>query len=471
MDPDFGLVGTVPVGAGTQRVNVAIKGGRLGGDLGRWVKKDEVFALTRISQAGSSRVSSPEPGTLLQVEEEPKEGTCVCRVLSHWGNPLEPGPRTQGFRCLKLGTTRAPVRLRLLKDTTDKRVSEMSAQMVDIRAGSFQDKRAEQLLTKRDGRLQSEQSYQHVAFVSVPSPGGAAIQFPVAIFDEHEIVRTVNVDPKSEARAQLERQKNSWMQDLSRSSQGLNSLFPDLNRLKDKPEEALSRAGEGLTTLRDELDQLQAKQVELTQVGVPNADMAEGNQKLRTLQEGKKKLEEYVAEVQRILQLQSDPAMKKLLGKLAQAKALEGEHEYRQALALLEEAAVDSKKLLGKVDAKLSQQLKELHDVLEPKDKAHAAALDFIYKTPEKLEDPAEIRAQVEKARTAFEACRSAGDKLSPQKLHLILFHYNTALVERKRMPGITDEEAKEVVAVDKELQKLDEELLKFLGPTKPKAK
>src|SRR5207302_275911 len=101
-------------------VQVALKGGGLGLPLERWIKKDDVFAVAKIVQSsqlgGSGLESSRVEWTLLQVREAPREGICICQLWNRYKNPLARGQDVVGFRCLKLWTTEAPLRLRLVRD-------------------------------------------------------------------------------------------------------------------------------------------------------------------------------------------------------------------------------------------------------------------------------------------------------------------------------------------------------------------
>src|SRR5260370_12542140 len=64
--------------------------------------------------SAQDRRSCGRPLALLQVLEEPSGETCRCRLLSHWKDPLPQAPSVLGYRCLKLGTTEAPLRLRVV---------------------------------------------------------------------------------------------------------------------------------------------------------------------------------------------------------------------------------------------------------------------------------------------------------------------------------------------------------------------
>src|SRR5262249_669291 len=118
IDQDFGLVGTLGRVSNDLEVKVQLKGGGLGVSLQPWAHKGEVFAIAGIGRDGARALSQRLEWALLRVEQEPDPtGVCVCRLFKrqeYEGGALPSDPRILGYRCLKLGTTRAPLRMRFL---------------------------------------------------------------------------------------------------------------------------------------------------------------------------------------------------------------------------------------------------------------------------------------------------------------------------------------------------------------------
>src|SRR5262249_25375434 len=110
---DLGAVGTITDKGDEKKVKVTLKGSGLGVPLERLIKKDEVLTLVRIEQAGSGLRAVRVPFALLQVSDEPKDGVCTCKLFNRHPDPLKEGAGVLGFRCLKIHTTQAPLRLRL----------------------------------------------------------------------------------------------------------------------------------------------------------------------------------------------------------------------------------------------------------------------------------------------------------------------------------------------------------------------
>ena len=111
IDQDFGAVGTV-VGKEGDVVRLQLRGGSIAGaDWSRFVPIGSVFALTRIE--GEPRRGKLVPATYLRVSKEPADGICECQLVSRYLNPLADWPQVS-YRAIRLGTTTAPVRLRLV---------------------------------------------------------------------------------------------------------------------------------------------------------------------------------------------------------------------------------------------------------------------------------------------------------------------------------------------------------------------
>src|SRR5262249_12642053 len=108
VDKDFGMVGTVAgdaraLKASGDKVDIFLKGGKVGASQDHWVKKGDVFAVAQIiNQGGARQRSYRVPWTLLQVAQEPKDGLCRCRLFFRHENPLPAAATIAGYRCLKL---------------------------------------------------------------------------------------------------------------------------------------------------------------------------------------------------------------------------------------------------------------------------------------------------------------------------------------------------------------------------------
>src|SRR5207245_7600316 len=106
-----------------------------------------------------------------------RDGVCMCRFHFRHVNPfLKPGD-FDGFRCVKLGTTRGPVRLRLSQRSAQGTPEPLSEPLnVHVRRFSFEGEQGSvlQQLTDNTGSFDSsfkglDGEYEHVAFVSLYS--------------------------------------------------------------------------------------------------------------------------------------------------------------------------------------------------------------------------------------------------------------------------------------------------------------
>src|SRR5262249_14348603 len=106
----------------------------------------DVFALVQIADGGrSTRV----PWTVLQADAAPGEdGSCPCRLLPSRKQSLTGSGGS--FRCLKLGTVKEPLRLRVVKGGVAKVQAPPDSLVVQVRRNSFTD------VTKADGTTDAE---------------------------------------------------------------------------------------------------------------------------------------------------------------------------------------------------------------------------------------------------------------------------------------------------------------------------
>jgi hypothetical protein len=357
----------------------------------------------------------------------------------------------------------------------DKSEAPLLGLRVSINSGGFEGTNRELRSTNADGQVQSERNYQNVAFVTVSSAAGPVARFPVEILDERTVALPVSFDPKGEARGELESHKSNWLRGLQNSWLSVGSLITDLNRLKDTSiKEAHERATQGYKTLQADLDHLNKERLALVQeAGTNKLDLADGDLLNKKLKERLDEIQRYIANLEDILKQEADPARAKLMAKIKLIPQLEAENEYRKALDLAREALAESEKVLKKPNPELIQKVKELEGVLGPKDDDHRAAQDFIYEPLPKLEDTEQIKEQVDKARTAFEECRKAGDYLSLRKLQPHLLSLNRALKDRAENLGKGEadrEERDQITKVDKVLRDLDADVRKYLKSRKTPA-
>src|SRR5262249_25641595 len=125
----------------------------------------------------------------------------------------------------------------------------------------------------------------------------------------------------------------------------------------------------------------------------------------------------------------------------------------------------------GSDDPQLPKHLERLKREWESKSPEHKAARAFIYEKWPKPKDPAQLKAELEQARKAFDVCRSVGDRLTPQKLILAMKgHVDKLKKDEDALKIETDDGmrlAKVISDVADELKKFTEEVVEYLRAKK----
>jgi hypothetical protein len=478
VDRDFGVVGTLTKKIDGQTMEVTLKGGQLKADLGRWVKRGDVFAIAAIGQV--QRKGFPVQWALFQAAEEPRHGVCICKLLNRYDEKLD-AKGVRGYRCLKLGAKRGPLRLRLVDEATR---APMDGMQVAISRFDFKEVAGvEERSTDRDGLVVTGRDYQNVAFVRVVR---ARVRIPVPILDDRIVECRVTNKPEDETFAGLEVRKERWVKHLLERMQVLSDLAKELSELESKAlfAAARDRALPNLKDLETEMVGFQEEHDELRdaarKLGAEGrVGLKEGEQLLRTLQAQREKLATHITDLQNALKEQSDPRKQELEGFLGQAKLLEGQAEYGQALEKYNEAFTKYADFLAKSDQKKTQELKthvsDLKKAWEPKTEALRRARDFIYVKWPTLKTAKEMKEHIDKAQEAFQACKAASNTLYPRKLYKeTVTHINQLEQELAGLRDANDEDsqkkAETIAKVAKDLEKLLQDITQFMPPP-PKAK
>jgi tetratricopeptide (TPR) repeat protein len=433
IERDFGLVGTIPPGSSGDVVEVAIKGSELGVRLDRWLKKGEVFAIARLESAGGGRMRAErEPAALLQVIEILPSGACRCRLFKRLKYSVTGGPGVVGYRCLKLGTITGPLRLRIVHEN----LVPLSGIQVRVSPTGFRaaDAVKQAVVTGPDGLLpvrKDDYRYDHIAFVRILAVDTPIANIPVAIIDDRTIVCRVNVDEKTESLGQLNLRKRRWVGRIVDTLLVQAELSKQLAEQmgKSRHKYALDQAQVGLQALNAQLEALDSEAVTLRGAarGLPagtSLDLTDGEQRLQQLQAWKQKLRQVVADLENVLKEKNDEKQKQALALLGQARALEDQSEYEQAIKLYDEAL----KLATSPQPKVKAHLASLRKRWEIKSKAHDDARKFIYGTWATLTTARDIQDNLGKAREAFQTCRKVNDSLSVEKLLLVCITHTTTL-------------------------------------------
>jgi hypothetical protein len=468
IDRDFGLVGTLEPNARGPDVQVILKAGGLGIPMSRWLKKEHVFAIAQIKKVGGSQRSFRVPWALLKVVEEPKEGVCRCQLFNRYQDALEKGPAVLGYRCIKLGTTTAPLHFRLV-NAKDKMA--LAGQAVAVSAGDFSAKPKEERSTQADGSIQTRDAFQNIAFVRILGAGGETrAKIPVEILEDHPVICPFSVTAQAEAQEQFQLTQTRLFRRLYESHLVVAELTQELNRLIEnhKGKEAIDTAQRGLKAMdtdianyTEELAGLKKTAQELPKGGTtPRSDLSEGEQRLNELKVRRKELQAFADSLNKALQEAKSPERQ-------QAQLSENAGEFEKAIQLYE--AIVQKE--GE-QSSVSSHLKKLKESWQVKDESHRQARNFIYAVWPKCNTSDKMKANMDQARKALQTCRAAGDKLSPLKLLKANIAHTAQL--NKESEGLEPEKNEEdrtrfqtIADVADELKKLTEEVNAFLNESK----
>jgi hypothetical protein len=469
LDQDFGLVGSVGQPQG-DKVRVALKGGGLPVPLDHWLKKDDVFAVAQVFLSGGASRSTLERGTLLQVLEEPREGVCLCQLYHRYQNPLAAG----SYRCLKLGTADAPLRLRFVDERSGIPIAGLQVR-IDMHGG--QTSPTERLSTRPDGQIESKQRYRNMALVRV-FVGEAPLtgQIPVEVVGDRTVTIPVARQPGAEVRGQVAQDRQRWYRHLADSTEAADAVVKDLNALRDQPGAVLmDKAMQGLEALKKDLgalveerEALRKKAGQLAQGGA--RDLAEGERRLGELEGRRTALQEYIDRLKKIGEEENDPKHQRWKELAEQARLLESDHEYGKAIELYEKILSE-----GADDAVLRAKLEKLKAAWATKGDAHAKARKFIYEDWPDVQDTADLKAKLPQAHQALQACREAGDYLTPRMLLKVNAAHATRLekeVEKLRPEREDDRQAAKMLdEVINDLNKLNKEAQDYLRRATPAGK
>ena len=288
-------------------------------------------------QRGEHLQSYPVEWALLQVTQGPDGGVCTCRLYSRFRDPLRSAPGIAGYRCLKLGTTRAALRFQLVDEKTRRPIASQPITVSD----DYACRTSEAYSTNYDGLMQTKQKYDHLAFVRVLNQDGSALaQVPVPILDERAVVCPMTIAAQAQDLGDLQLQKQFVMAQVSDGLTAANQLFKQLGDLvKDKDHKAArDKAEAGRKALENDLarydSDLAALSTRAGKLGLQDQLKLTQEEQLilNALKARPRELLDVIHNLDKVIQ--EEPVMRKLLGMVEQARLLEKQADYEQALEL-----------------------------------------------------------------------------------------------------------------------------------------
>jgi tetratricopeptide (TPR) repeat protein len=457
VDRDFGLVGTVTDGGDGRAVRVALKGGGLKVPLDRWVKKGDVFALVQVGGEGRT---ARLPWTILQADAAPGEdGSCACKVLPPQARPLTAAGA--GYRCLKLGTVRAPVRVRVIEGGRKGPARAPENVILYIGRRSFNDSDRVDCVPDNDGYYSSEKEkegalYDGVAFVTVTHGGQVRTQVPLALVDDRTVTLPIRLGAEP---PEFIQKRALWEQRLLNEQLTLDELFKSLNDdigKADRRAAAVEHARKAIDGLNQRLPAYAEERKELAAIkpatGAKPLDLSRGDRRLEDVKKGRDELRDFVGRVEEFLKKNDGSELLDTKAKYEQARNLETAGDYDRAIKLYEEVLAKTK------DAGLEKRLPKLKAAWEPKNEDHRKARAFLYETWPKLAPPAVMKERVKQAQDALAVCKKANDPFGPRKLLAVTRQHVTQL--SKQLDDLPPD-------VGEQDPKLAEDLTEVLGGLK----
>ena len=499
LDRDFGPTGTVELAIGQpSTVKVLVRGSALG-PVNALVQVGDVFAVAAVRKTNRPApapirtatgkiiaaptsaeppglTSTPRPFTLLKVTDIGPDGV-RCAVL--FADPAKAMPLAGGvigYRCMKLGTVKAPVAVRLVG--SDGAV-ERTASRVSVRANdvsfpnpSAPDPKDTCSFHAPTAQFRTGRDLSNVACVTV-TLGSTSKLFAVPVMNEDPITLPFEVDPVKAEKADYERAVLVAASAAADARLAQTVCFEAVARLIDKQKnsDALARAKGGYDAanaayqgLNDELARLR-EQLDKSQGAAPLLDKIKLH--LDALQQHNAKLKEHIAKIEEVVKRENDPTIA--------AAAVAAERINARIAVLLSDGDVDQAlaaydQLLALVpgDAAQKAERDKIANEWKVKDDAHQKARDYLLKTWPAVATIPDFRDSLPQVRSAVDVCKKHADKWTARKL---LSAFSTAGVKLNELVAALDpaNEADKKLLADataagKTLAAIEQELRGFIA-------
>jgi hypothetical protein len=468
LDRDFGLSGTVePIAGKGEEARITLRAGQLG-PVDKFVKVGDVFAVSQVAKTNraapppvrtaTGKIIAPPPGTapapgltasprlhtLLRVNEIGKDGTLKCAILTTWKNALPMTGGVAGYRCMKLGTTDAPLTVRLVSADG---AAQKSAGLVSVRANETGFKGppdAKDSFDFKDGLYRSARPLANVACVVVSLSGGEGSQFPVPILGTDPINLPFETDPKKAEAAAFRRAVEITASRIADARLAQTICFDATAKLIDKQKnaEALARAKGGFQAadaaaqgISDELIRLK-EQVNASPDGPKLVDAIEKH--LTALRTFNAQLDGHIKELDKVVRREQDPLV---AAREVQAQALVARITLLLGRGDVDEAinAYDQLVTLLPEDAETKSRRDKLKAEWKPKSDTHAKARDYLLKTWPAVATIPDFKESLPQIGAAVDECIKNNDKLALRKLLSI---FTASIVKLKELADPLDPNA-----------------------------
>jgi hypothetical protein len=471
---DFGAIGTIAPSLSGSDVTVSLQAGKLGSLLS-WVRKGDVFAIAQIRKLHDESLRSVRvPDAVVQALEDPREDILRCRLFHRFEEPLAAGPGVIEYRCIRLGTTQSMLRLRLV----DERNRPIGVRRVTVRAAEPGDGPAMDVSTDADGFSRELGPYRNLALVRVMGQGETQLtgQIPVEILSNRTVLLRVGVDARGERAGQLEADRRHLETRIEETLLGVDRLIGELNQVRATGKERdaiVQKARFGLKLLQSDLPSFQEEAARLASLA--DVPLESVRRKLAVLQAKQAEFVAYLDNLDKVHREEADPKWARLKEKALQARGLENEAQFDQAIALYQEVIKEASGQSGIQEyVKHVEQLKK-DWALKDAD-AHPKARKFIYEVWPHLETANQLKSNADSARQALATMQKVGDRLTPRMLLRANISHANRLAKRLQELLVSRSEddsleAQAILDVQKDLDKLTKDaadLSRVNGADKP---
>jgi tetratricopeptide (TPR) repeat protein len=500
IDRDFGLAGTVePVAGKPDEVKVLVRGGGLG-PVDRLVHTGDVFAVAAVRRTNreapppirtaTGKIIAPPPGsvpppgltstprdfTLLKVTDVSPDGTLRCAVLTRYQTAMPTAGGVVGYRCMKLGTVRAPVavRLRAGDGSIYKTASNVSVRASDagFPSGPAESKEVCNFDSKT-AQFRSQRPLANVACITV-SLGASQKRFPVPILDDGPITLPFEINPQIEEKIAFERAVLNTATAAADARLAQSVCYQTVAKLIDqqKNSDALARAKGGFQSadaadkgLTDEVARLR-EQLDKSPEAKRVLDTIEQN--LTALRKYNADLGAHIKTLEGVVKRENDPS---IAAKELQAETINARITLLLARGDVDEALAAYDQLIVILGADADVQVRPRRDKLaaewKPKDEQHAKARDYLLKTWPAVATVQDFKDSLPLVLAHVETCKQHGDKWTMRKLLTI---FSTAAVKLNDLVAPLDpasDSDRKLLAdandAGKQLARLEQELREFV--------
>ena len=464
---DFGVVGTVvePSKMNDQTpVKIELKGGGLGVPMSRWVKEKEVFAIVPMKNDGTP--DARLPWALLRVTEAPAPGSGTCTCMLYHRHPLDPTP-AQGYRCIKLGTTTGPLKIRVSQAGEDGGSLPLTEALdVGVSATGFEGPKSPILGLARaeTGVFESSPKngiFENVAFVWIKSSPEAIV--PVEIIDDGYV--DIRVSATKDEGLLLTLQRDAWKRSINQVYQMQINIFEELLQMVTKAEnrgKAIDRAKASLDRFRKEVVELRKAGNNLSKVlraANRPLDLDADFKRLGDIEVQAEALAKFIQELEEAEKQENSPELKRWIQMRNDGEIAEKAGDYETAIKIYETML---SQVPGSVKKDIVDNVKDhgakLKELWEPKSPAHSNVRNFVMKTFPAM-TPAEVKGQIKDVREAVEELKKAEDRFFLPKFYQAINAYGQKMTER--LESLKPKESAE----DREQAELIRDVAKELNP------